>query len=331
MPTHHYELAVPDDDRRMLGGAWLALATAALVGSGLFSLLLVAARTPGVNAVLPGVDFFHVALVVHVDLSVLVWFFAMAGLLWTLAGSQRWASLGWFGFTLATIGAAAMGLAPFIGRGAAVMSNYVPVLQSRHFLFGLVLFGCGLAATTVRALSVPGRVGSHLPGDGVLRFGLNAAAISAALAFVALLASFLALRADAAAGLQGKPYFELLFWGPGHVLQFTWTLLMLVSWLWLAAKIGAPVPLSPRVVVLLFGVALVAVFATPVIYLAWDVGSVEHSRLFTWLMRFGGGLAIVPMVLALLVGLWRAPRCADDARPLRAALIASVALSSFCC
>ena len=29
------------------------------------------ARTPGVNAMLPGVDFFRTALVVHVDLSVL--------------------------------------------------------------------------------------------------------------------------------------------------------------------------------------------------------------------------------------------------------------------
>ena len=29
-------------------------------------------------------DFFRVALVVHVDLSVLVWFVAMAGMLWSL-------------------------------------------------------------------------------------------------------------------------------------------------------------------------------------------------------------------------------------------------------
>jgi hypothetical protein len=328
LPAHRYELAVPAGDRRVLAIAWLALATAALVGSGLFALLLVGARTPGVNALLPGVDFFHVALVVHVDLSVLAWFLAMAGLLWTLAGSERWLAFGWTGFTLAAIGAAVMVLAPFAGAAAPVMSNYVPVLDDWRFLLGLALFGSGLAMTTWRALVVPGRVGVALPGSGVLRFGLNAAAVSTALALVALVWSALALRHGADAGLQGKPYYELLFWGPGHVVQFTWTLLMLVSWLWLATRIDAPLPLSPRVVLLFFGVALVSVFATPVIYLAFDVGSAEHNRLFTWLMRFGGGLAIVPIVLALAVALWRAAPCPDDARALRASLLASMAL--FC-
>jgi len=328
LPAHRYELAVPAGERRALAQAWLALATAALIGSGLFALLLVGARTPAVNTLLPGIDFFHVALVAHVDLSVLVWFLAMAGLLWTLAGSEAWLALGWFGFTLAAIGAAVMTLAPFAGAAAPVMSNYVPVLDDWRFLFGLALFGAGLAAVTLRALAVPGRVGVALPGGGVLRFGLNAAAVSTALALVALVWSALALRQSAAAGLHGKPYFELLFWGPGHVVQFTWTLLMLVSWLWLATRIEAPLPLSPRVVLLLFGVALVSVFATPLIYLAFEVGSVEQQRLFTWLMRFGGGLAIVPIVLALVVALWRAAPCPPQARALRASLLASMAL--FC-
>jgi cytochrome c oxidase subunit I len=208
------------------------------------------------------------------------------------------------------------------------MANYVPVLDARSFLFALVVFGAGIAVTTLRALALPGRVGVELPGAGVLRFGLNAAAVSAAVAIGALVWSYLALRAGSNAGLQGKMYYELLFWGPGHVLQFTWTLLMLVSWLWLATRIEAALPLSPRVVVLLFGVALVSVFATPVIYLAWEVGSVEHNRLFTWLMRFGGGLAILPIVLALGVALARAPACPRDEAPLRAALLASMLL--FC-
>ncbi len=57
---------------------------ASLVGSGLFSILLVISRTPGVNRLLPAADFFHVALVAHVDLSVLVWFVSLAGMLWSL-------------------------------------------------------------------------------------------------------------------------------------------------------------------------------------------------------------------------------------------------------
>jgi hypothetical protein len=110
------------------------------------------------------------------------------------------------------------------------------------------------------------------------------------------------------------------------VLQFTWTLLMLVAWLWLADAIGLAVPLSPRVVTLLFAIGLCSVFATPLIYLAYDVGSVPHHRLLTWLMRFGGGLAIPPVAIAVVWALVRAPRMRREARPLYAALVSSLGL-----
>jgi hypothetical protein len=95
---------------------------------------------------------------------------------------------------------------------------------------------------------------------------------------------------------------------------------MFVAWLWLAEAIGARVPLSPRVAILLFAIALASVFATPVIYLAYDVVSVEHYRMQTWLMRIGGGLAIVPFAFAILLALIRAPRASSATAPLKASL-----------
>src|SRR5690606_27036810 len=112
--------------------------------------------------------------------------------------------------------------------------------------------------------------------------------------------------------LDARTYYELLFWGPGHVLQFTYTLLMMVAWLWLASALGARLPLTPRIVGLLFAIALLAVYATPYIYLAHPVASIEHAKLQTWLMRFGGTLAVPPIALAVAWGLWKAPR-ADEA------------------
>jgi hypothetical protein len=46
---------------------------------------------PGVQKVIPWADFFHTAFIVHVDLTVLVWFLAFAGVFWRLncAGSMR--------------------------------------------------------------------------------------------------------------------------------------------------------------------------------------------------------------------------------------------------
>jgi hypothetical protein len=317
-----YVLAVPQGQRRRLAIAWLWLAIGALLASGIYSILLVSARAPFLQPLLPHVEFFRIALVVHVDLSVLVWFASFAAVLWTIASTERAIAAGWAALGLCAIGTLVMCLAPFVDPGTPIMSNYVPMIDSPVFIFGLLLFGAGFGVAALRAMLAPERVGTRLAPEGALRFGLNAAAVAAVMALLALGASAI----DVPRTADVRTFYELLYWGPGHVVQFAWSLVMMVAWLWLASLTGIRVPLTPRVVVLLFAIGLVAVFATPAIYLAWAVDSVEHQRLFTWQMRFGGGLAIVPMTLALGVGLLRARRPPPETAACRSALLASVLL-----
>ena len=317
-----FSLTVPTDARKALATGWLLLAIGALLASGVFSILLVLSRAPYVKDVFPLVDFFRVALVVHVDLSVLVWFSAFAGLLWSLHGAPRLLWLGWAGLAGAAAATLALCAAPFVEPGMALMSNYIPVLDSPLFLRALVLLGVSCALVVARALAAAPRVGTRPDGAAALRFGLNAAAISAAVALLAFAWSYAAVPA----GIERKAYFEVLFWGGGHVLQFTWTLFMFAAWLWLAEAIGARNPLSPRVAILLFAIALVSVFATPIIYLAYDVVSVQHYRMQTWLMRVGGGLAIVPFAAAVTFALAGAPKAPSATAPLKAALAWSLVL-----
>ena len=317
-----FSLPIPDDGRRRLAAGWLLLGLAALLGSGIFSVLLVLARTPYVQNIFPWVDFFHTALVVHVDLSVLVWFLAFGGALWSLNSTPRFLGAGRLALLLATIGTLAIAAAPFSGAGEALMSNYIPILQQTWFLAGLLLFAAGFAVLTLRAMGAIPPVGQWMDGAAALRFGLNTAAVSAMLALIAFAWSYFTMPEF----LHGKPYYELLFWGGGHVLQFTYTLLMLVAWLWLTSASGAPLTLSPRVALIFFGFGLITIFFTPIIYYSYPVTSVEHIKLFTWLMRYGGSLAALPLSLALLHGLLRAEKAQGDARPLRAALIASMIL-----
>ncbi len=315
-----YALPLPDGPRRRLAEGWLWLALVALALSGVFSVLLVLSRAPLTKDWFPLVDFFQVALVVHVDLSVLAWFVAFGGVFWSLNSAPRLLGLGWSALGAAVAGAALMSVAPFAGAGRPIMANYIPVLDEPVFLAGLILFAAGVTLVVLRGMATVPRVGVLLDGAGALRFGLNTSLVSAAVALLAFGWSYLA----APSGLDPKAYYELLFWGGGHVLQFTWTLLMLVAWLWLAQAAGAPAPLTARTVVLLFGIGLASVFLTPVIYLAYDVGTVEHHRWHTWLMRFGGGLAILPFMLALVLGLARARRPDEREGALRAALLSSL-------
>ncbi|MFO1296102.1 MAG: cbb3-type cytochrome c oxidase subunit I [Rubrivivax sp.] len=315
--------------QRLLVRCWLGLALAALAGSGLFSVLLVLARTPYANAFLPAGDFFRVALVVHVDLSVLVWFVALAGLLWSI--NRREALPGaaepppraaWLAWALCAAGALGIAVSAFIEPGTPVMANYVPVLDSATFRSALIVFAAGGAVLVAQALWRPAPVGLAPGGTAALRFGLHASVVAAGVALLAFAWSIFAVPAS----LPAKAYYEILFWGGGHALQFTWTLLMLVGWLVLASACGARVPLSPRVVLLLFAVALVSVFTTPLAYLVHDVSSVEHRDMHTWGMRFGGGLAILPLVLAVGIAVAPLRRLLPEQRPLRAALLASMLL-----
>lgn len=317
-----YTLPVPGDARRDLALGWLLLALASLIGSGIFSVLLVLSRAPFFKDWFPLVDFFRVALVVHVDLSVLVWFLALGGVLWSLNSLPRLINAGWFALALAAAGMVLMCVAPFAGGGNPVMSNYVPVLDDPLFLGGLTTFGAGFVVLVARSLAAVPRVGTQIDGAGALRFGLNAAAVAAGVTVIAFVWSWLRVPAD----LPARGYYDILFWGAGHVIQFTYTLLMLVSWAWLASACGARLPLTPRLMVLLFAIGLISVFLIPVIYLAYGVTSVEHRHMLTWLMQFGGGLAIVPVGAAVAWGMLRAGAAGPAARPLRAALIVSMAL-----
>lgn len=318
----YYALPIPEGPARRQAWAWLWLGLVALVLSGLFAVLIVLARTPLLQDVVPFADFFHTALVVHVDLSVLVWFLAFAGVFWSLNASPRCLGLGWVALALAGTGTLVMSAAPFVAPGNPLMSNYVPVLDQPLFLTGLLVFGAGIALLVLRVLFFVPAVGPGISGVGALRFGLNTAVVAAGFALLALGWSYAELSPD----LEGQGYYEVLFWGGGHVLQFTHTHLMLVAWLWLASACGARLILGPRVVVFLFAWGLLAVFATPVIQLATDAGSAEHRLLYTWQMAFGGSLASIFIGAAVLFGLARGRAPASDLGPQRAALIGSVVL-----
>lgn len=317
-----YRLPVPGEAQSRLTAGWLWLGVVALLGSGIFSLLLVLSRTPFVSKIIPWLDFFHTALVVHVDLSVLVWFLAFAGVLWSLNSTDRFMKIGWLALGLATFGTTMIALSPFTGDGHALMSNYIPVLQMPAFFIGLLCFTSGIILLVWRSMSAIPRVGQLISSAGSLRFGLNTSTVATAMAIIGFIWSWLMIPDS----LTGKAYYELLFWGGGHLLQFTYTLLMLVAWLWLASASKVNLPVTPRVVLIMFGFGLFAMFFTPIIYFSHPVTSTEHIQLFTWLMRYGGSLATLPLSLAILHGLIRSQKCPAEQSPYRAALISSMVL-----
>lgn len=317
-----FTLDLPGGRIRRLAIAWLLLAVGSLVVGGVFTILIVLSRTPGIQEIFPWVDFFHTALVVHVDLTVLVWFLAFAGLLWTIDSTEQCAACGWGALYLAVTGAVVISIAPFLGAGGPLMNNYVPVLRDPVFFYGLGIFGIGFSVLVLRGLFFSLPPDRHMSGAGALRFGLYTALLAALLAILALVWSYGAIPAT----VEGEHYYEFLFWGGGHVLQFTHTQLMLVAWLWLASASGMAPRLSPRVAMLLFALGFAPTLLTPAIYLSYDVIAPDHSVAFLLLMKYGGGLAAVPLGLAVVLGVVKGMRGPSGPRALRGALVFSVLL-----
>jgi cytochrome c oxidase subunit I len=296
-----YELEVPTDYRRNLAVVWLWLAILTLLGAGIFSVLLVLARTPVVGELIPFVDFFHTALVIHVNLSSLVWILSFASVLWSLNSRTLFPWLARLSFAVVLIGTVTITISPFLGSANALMSNYIPVLDDPKFLTGLIIFGIGIGLQVVFSMSAMFKVGETISGQAVIRFGLNCAAIGVFIALAAFIWSYITVPVQ----LVSEVYYELLFWSGGHVLQFTYTLLMMVAWLWLSSSAGLSLPLSPRVALFLFVVGLLSIFMTPLVYYAYDVTDVLHRQMFTMLMSFGGSLAIFPLSVAILLSLFQ--------------------------
>ncbi len=321
MPSTKYDFPISSNTVRRTTTAWLLLGLASLVGAGLFSLLLVLARTPAIQEWLPLIDFFRVALVVHVDLSVLIWLLSMAGVLWALSTDRDLPGWDRISFWLAASGTAIVVISPFVGAADPLMNNYVPVLRHPVFYTGLGLFTAGVLSHLLRSAMTFTGLTTHLDGAAALHVGTKLAAVTAAVAIGAFIASLIAIPGN----MEGQAYFEFLFWGGGHVLQFTHTLLMMVVWVLLASNSSCRFTLTPRLTLTFFLLMTLPVIMVPFLYLAHDVVSPGHRLAFTELMKYGG-LSSLPLGLAVAAGFWRADKPQGEGRYLRSSLLSSIAL-----
>jgi cytochrome c oxidase subunit 1 len=321
--THYdaYELPIRSDANRRNVSAWLTLGLVSLVAAGVFSLLLVLARTPVVQELIPFLDFFRIALVVHVTLSILIWLLAMSAASWSLSTTRDMPLWDRLSFFLAAVGTLIIIVCPFLGADDPLMNNYVPILQHPLFYAGLVLFATGILSHLVRTIIFRTKIRKTLSGTAALQAGIFISTLLTGLSFVAVLASWLGLPAS----MEGRIYFEFLFWGGGHIIQFSYTLLMMVAWVVLATASGCRYELTPRLTLVFLIFLALPVITVPFLFLAHDIMSAGHRIAFTELMKYGG-LSCLPLGLAVAASLWKAEKPLGERRYLRAALVSSIGL-----
>ena len=293
---------------------WLLLAVGVLVLAGAFALALVVARMPPFDTWITDPLFFRRALVVHVNLSLVCWFYAFVAALLFLLPSRQGSSR----FSRHTVGISAAGVLFMVaaaGSGGAepVLSNYVPMIDHPMFGYGLGLFALGVISSfTDRRLFA----GAEGPGffdiPASARPPLRAAAIALLLAALTFFGSWLTRPTN----VTPDVLYELVFWGPGHVLQAASVLAMAAVWLiLLGAALGHSV-MQRGTSSALFAFLLAPWFAAPVLAMQ-GVETATYRVGFTRLMQ----LAIFPAILVVLAlclkalwgsglgrGWWKDPR-----------------------
>lgn len=274
---------------------WVLLAVGSLLLSGLLALLLVIARAPLFSRFVTDPAFFRRCLVVHVDLSLLVWIYAFAaGLLFLLPRAGKSSLPSRVGVWVSAVGVFMLLLAAAAPGAEPVLANYVPVIDHWCFTGGLVVFAAGVLISVVDRRLLPGEPapGSVLPVPSAAVPGIRATGIALCIATLTFAASWL----RAPRGLEPSTLYELGNWGGGHVLQLTSSAAMLSVWLILLSSVLGRSPVSRGVAAAVFGLLLLPWGAAPVLA-ATGMQDVAAREGFTTLMRWG----IFPPASILLV------------------------------
>lgn len=278
---------------------WFLIAIGSLVLAGLLSLMLVIGRLPFLGWLFTDPLFFKRALVVHVDLSIVVWF--QAGTLAFLAlalGPRLHRGVTAAALALAATGVAGLLVGAVMPGAQPVLSNYVPVIDHPVFFGGLACWFAGAGLFFVMALFTPARTDARAMTPGVV-IALRASAVANVLAVITFIGAWQTTPESAP-----SVFYELVFWGGGHVLQVANVAAMLALWLHLLHRWTGRMVLAPATIVALMVALVLPQAVMPPLAFGGTTETVYFS-MATHLMRW----TIFPVVLVVLgaaaVHVWR--------------------------
>jgi len=283
---------------------WLLLAISSLVFAGVFAFLIAMSRTPLIQDFFWIKDFFHKGLVGHVILAFVIWFLSFMGVLWIVSaglikkGDSRF-KIGWIGLFSSSIGTFMIIISTLSGWGSPRLANYIPVLTHPVFYLGLFLFAAGIFLLLLDILPNIFK-GIKENGSSLIAYGMAIAGLTVLIAFICFGLAYYFLPSPQIEGVN----FELLFWGGGHILQFTNTISMVVVWIFLLHFTLGIFPLREGLIRVLLWAYLLCVLPAPLYFFMYDISTPEYKNSFTRLMEFGigppTGIIIISIIAAII-------------------------------
>lgn len=209
---------------------WLKNGIFALILSAIYLILIAFLLTPLGSNLFATTEILRSALVIHTNLSILVWFVSSIAAVWSYK-----LQLSYFTITcviLAFISTALIALSLICGQNFSVMNKYIPVLENILFILGLSLFGVTILLfafyTLYHTIIYFNDWGS---GAQLIKYTIFSTVILFLLSCLCFTISYLQLQeVIRLTEISIEFYYELLFWSGGHLLQFLYTQILILVW-----------------------------------------------------------------------------------------------------
>ncbi|MBI4632038.1 MAG: cbb3-type cytochrome c oxidase subunit I [Chloroflexi bacterium] len=286
--------------QRKLLYSWLLFAITAAGIAGTLAFLVAMTRTPGVR-LLPDARAFQVMLIAHVTFALTIWLLTFISSVWAYVAGQSGVIMNrvssWIGFTVSILGAIIISIPLFTFQGDAVTTDYVPLLDTPLFFIGFVTFllGIGITAATYLVGAIQKR-SLTLAG-----YGMACAAFATLVAVVTL--GIAALRLGiGAAGRSPTDYYQAMFWGMGHSLQYVSVATMVVAWYAVVEVFLGEPRINQKFAKFLFTLFAVFPLASPLPYFLYDPILVPTQKM--WGIALDTGLSLPVIILGPLLLLW---------------------------
>ncbi|QXK91623.1 cbb3-type cytochrome c oxidase subunit I [Neoehrlichia mikurensis] len=255
---------------------WLFLGVCALSLSGILSVAIVFLRLPFLKSLLLSYNnIFDISLVIHVNLSVLVWMCSIIAIISNLMIDNN-TNIKSFHYLwlIAFCGTILIILSAFIPNTVAVKNNYIPVIDNFIFFTGLWLFLLSITFNSI--LSV-----THSKCDKHIIFtGVKGIAIM----FTIVMACFIMAYATTHKISDHLLLYENLFWGGGHLLQAIFSQALLIVYIIIINNY------HPRILKMVLYMNTISVVFAIFPYALYSTTSPILTNFFTWHMRIAEGI-----------------------------------------
>jgi len=281
---------------------WLKLALFSLILAGLFSAVIVLARTPGLTELINDPLFARKSLVLHVDFALVVWFYSfLAVLFMSLTGTYFNLRLA-IAMKVAMIGVFLMVISLFFKSAEPILANYIPVLDHPLFISGILLFGIGLIITFT-SKSSPDYAKREKPSFYTLnaRQSIRYAGLLVLIAICTFIVSWIITPEFG----NRTTFFEVVIWGGGHILQFSNVLGMITVWLILLYKLTGSDGISESINKVLILTLAVPAALSPLLLIDGTTSQLYYGG-FTQLMKWFIFPVVLLYVAIVFKTIWKA-------------------------